>query len=431
MTIDSKKRELIQALAASASLTLLPFNKTLANDKHSKYYSHVVVIGAGFGGATCAKYLRKIDPQIKVTLIDSSKSYISCPFSNTVISGSNQLKNITFSYDQLITNYGINFINDHIDHINSDKNQVLLSDGQLIHYDRLVLSPGVSIKWNSPDGYDHAASEVMPHAWKAGEQTLILKRQLAAMKDGGLIVIAPPAKPFRCPPGPYERASLIADYLKCHKPKSKILILDGNSSFSKQKLFTNAWQERYKDMIEWVSVTDGGAVQSVNTHAKTVSTDLEDYKPDVANIIPTQTAGRIALENGLTNSSGWCPIDHQTFESLLIPKIHIIGDSALAGPMPKSASAANSQGKACAINIAQLLRNKPAIPPSLHNTCYSLIAKDYGISVNAIYDLKDKQIRKVESSGGVSPLDEDKTFRKQEAEYARNWFASISADTFS
>ena len=243
----------------------------------------------------------------------------------------------------------------------------------------------------------------MPHAWKAGEQTVLLRRQLEAMADGGTVVISAPANPFRCPPGPYERASLIAYYLKTAKPRSKLIVLDAKDSFSKQRLFQAAWQQLYPGLIEWVSLSNGGKVTSVDPASRTLVTDFASYKADVANVIPPQRAGHIAEVAGVSDATGWCPIDPITFESRLQPGIHVIGDAAIAGAMPKSAFAANAQAKVCAAAVAALLNDEPPSPPKLINTCYSLVAPDYGISIAGVYHPVDGQLVDVQGAGGVSP----------------------------
>jgi NADPH-dependent 2,4-dienoyl-CoA reductase/sulfur reductase-like enzyme len=270
----------------------------------------------------------------------------------------------------------------------------------------------------------------MPHAWRAGEQTLLLRRQLEAMKDGGVVVIAAPANPFRCPPGPYERASLIAHYLKTRKPRSKVLVLDAKDTFSKQRLFLGAWSELYPGLLEWVPLSKGGKVISVDVAARTLVTDFGRHKADVANVIPPQQAGRIAQAAGVTDRSGWCPIDPVTFESTLQPGIHVIGDAAIAGAMPKSAFAANSQAKTCAIAIAQLLTGaKPALP-KLINTCYSLVAPDYAISVAGVYAPSGGQLAEVPGSAGVSPANAPRATRAMEATLADAWFRTITTEVF-
>jgi NADPH-dependent 2,4-dienoyl-CoA reductase/sulfur reductase-like enzyme len=306
---------------------------------------------------------------------------------------------------------------------------VTLSNGARLSYDRLVLSPGIDIRWDGLPGYTEAAAERMPHAWKAGEQTLLLRRQLEAMADGGTVVISAPANPFRCPPGPYERASLIAYYLKTHKPKSKLIVLDAKDAFSKQRLFQNAWKELYPN-LEWISLSSGGKVTSVDPGAMTLVTDFNRYKADVANVIPPQKAGRIAELAGVADRSGWCPIDPVTFESKLQPNIHVVGDAAIAGGMPKSAFAANSQAKVCAAAVAKLIAGGTPDQPRLINTCYSLVAPDYGISVAGVYAPADGQLKDVEGSGGVSPLDAPSSARASEAQYANGWFKTITEEVF-
>ena len=265
-----------------------------------------------------------------------------------------------------------------------------------------MLSPGIDIRWDGLPGYTEAAAERMPHAWRAGEQTLLLRRQLEAMEDGGTVVISAPANPFRCPPGPYERASLIAYYLKTKKPKSKLIILDAKDAFSKQGLFLGAWKALYPN-IEWVSLSKGGKVTSVELGAMTLVTDFGRHKADVANVIPPQKAARIAELAGVADRTGWCPIDPATFESKLQQNIHVIGDASIAGAMPKSAFSANAQAKVVAAAVAKLLGGGKPDEPKLINTCYSLVAPDYGISVANVYAPADGQIKDL--GGGVSPAD--------------------------
>jgi NADPH-dependent 2,4-dienoyl-CoA reductase/sulfur reductase-like enzyme len=279
-------------------------------------------------------------------------------------------------------------------------------------------------------GYTEAAAERMPHAWKAGDQTLLLRRQLEAMEDGGLVVISSPANPFRCPPGPYERASLIAYYLKTKKPKSKLIILDAKDAFSKQSLFQNAWKELYPNLIEWVPLSSGGKVTSVEPASMTLVTDFAKHKAAVANVIPPQKAGRIAEVAGVADRSGWCPVNPVTFESTLQPNIHVIGDACIAGGMPKSAFAANSQAKVCATAVATLIAGGKPDDPRLINTCYSLVAPDYGISVAGVYRPVNGQLTDVQGAGGVSPANAPKTTRELEANFANAWFRTITEEVF-
>jgi NADPH-dependent 2,4-dienoyl-CoA reductase/sulfur reductase-like enzyme len=269
----------------------------------------------------------------------------------------------------------------------------------------------------------------MPHAWKAGEQTLLLRRQLEAMEDGGTVVMSAPANPFRCPPGPYERASLIAYYLKTKKPKSKLIILDAKDAFSKQRLFQNAWKALYPN-LEWVSLSSGGKVTSVDVGAMTLVTDFGRHKADVANVIPPQKAARIAELAGVADRTGWCPIDPATFESKLQPNVHVVGDASIAGAMPKSAFSANAQAKVCAAAVAKLLAGGSPDEAKLINTCYSLVAPDYGISIVGVYRPADGQIKEVEGSTGVSALDAPSSTRALEATFANDWFKTITNEVF-
>jgi sulfide dehydrogenase [flavocytochrome c] flavoprotein subunit len=391
--------------------------------------ARVVVLGGGFAGATCAGELQRAEPRFAVTLIEANPTYTACPFSNSVITGLRTIAEQRFGYDAL-RNAGVSVINDFARTIDPQRRLVFVSGNSALGYDRLVLAPGIDFRWDALPGYDEAATAQMPHAWKAGEQTLLLRRQLEAMPDGGTVVISAPANPFRCPPGPYERASLIAYYLKTKKPRSKLIVLDAKDSFSKQRLFQAAWQQLYPGLLEWVSLSNGGKVTKVDPATRTVVTDFATYKADVANIIPPQRAGHIAEIAGVADQTGWCPIDPVTFESRLQPGVHIIGDAAIAGAMPKSAFAANAQAKVCATAVAALLRDETPPPPKLINTCYSLVAPDYGISVAGVYQPVNGQLADVEGAGGLSPADAPPEFRNLEARYAKAWFRTITAETF-
>jgi len=334
-------------------------------------------------------------------------------------------------FDKLNTMHGVKVFTDMVTAIDPATKVVKTAGGKTFEYDRLIVSPGIDFKWNAIEGYDEAASNVMPHAWKAGPQTVLLKKQLEAMPNGGLVVIAPPGNPFRCPPGPYERASLIAGYLKKNKPKSKLLILDAKDAFAKDKLFKEGWEKMYDDIIEWVPAAKNGKVTKVNAKDGTVETDFEKFKPAVANIIPPQTAGQIAITAGLADKSGFCPVDPDTFESTLAKNVHVIGDAAIAGAMPKSGYSASSQAKVCAAAIVALFKGEKPLPLSAINTCYSLVAADYGISVAAVFAVKDGKIASVPNSGGVSPLGANYQFRKKEADFAVGWYQSICQDSWA
>jgi NADPH-dependent 2,4-dienoyl-CoA reductase/sulfur reductase-like enzyme len=387
-----------------------------------------VVIGGGFAGGTCARELKRQLPAAAVTLVEPNATFTACPLSNAVIAGLRDIDAQRFAYEG-VKKAGIAVAQQTATGVDSQTQRVTLGDRSRLGYDRLVVAPGIDLRFDALPGYDERAAEIMPHAWKAGEQTLFLRRQLEAMEDGGTVIISAPANPFRCPPGPYERASLIAYYLKTKKPRSKLLILDAKDAFSKQRLFQNAWKALYPN-LEWVSLSSGGKVTSVNAQTKMFSTEFGDQKADVGNVIPPQRAGRIAEAAGIADRSGWCPIDPVTFESKLQPNIHVIGDAAIAGAMPKSAFAANSQAKACAAAVAMLLKGEKPVEPKLINTCYSVIAPDYAISIAGVYHPASGLLADVEGAGGVSPIDAPDSFRALEASYAEAWFKTITTDVF-
>lgn len=399
----------------------------------------VVVVGGGVGGCTVAGYLRMGDPSIEVTLIEPNKTYHTCFMSNEVISGDRKLESIAFGYDGL-RKRGVNVVHDTVTGIDAAGRTVKTAAGGSYGYDRLVVAPGIDFKWGGIEGYDQSVAEKIPHAWKAGPQTVLLRKQLEAMRDGGTVVICPPPAPFRCPPGPYERASLIAGYLKRHKPKSKVLIVDASAAFSKQGLFIDGWKALYgygtpNSLIEWVSgeQTDRG-IGKLDAATLTVTTKFGDaHKADVLNLIPAQKAGKIAVDAGLTGDGDWCPVDKVTFESTIHKGIHVIGDASIASTMPKSGYSANSQAKVTAAAIVALLKGEQPGSPSFVNTCYSIVGKDYGISVANVYQIgkddKGGQVIKA-VSGGVSPGKASAEFRRREVEYAYSWFANITHDVF-
>ncbi len=397
-----------------------------------KSSGRVVIVGGGFGGASCAKYLSRIAPGVEVTLVERNTKFITCPFSNAVLGGLYDIDFITQGYDALRNVHGVNVVHDNATAIDPSAKKVVLAGGTALEYDHLVVSPGIDFQWGAIEGYDEAASEIIPHAWKAGPQTLLLRRQLEQMRDGGVVIIAPPKNPFRCPPGPYERASMIAHYLKQAKPKSKILIYDAKNKFSKQPLFEQGWQELYPGMIEWIKESDGGDIERVDAKAMTVYPTFGDpQKADVINLIPPQKAGAIANAAGLSNDDGWCMVNQRTFESSVHKNIHVIGDAAIANPMPKSGFAASSQGKVCAMAIAASLSGQKMPDPSYVNTCYSLVGPRYGISVAAVYRLGEEGIVSVKGAGGTSPADAPDAFRQDEARYALGWYESITSDIWA
>jgi sulfide dehydrogenase [flavocytochrome c] flavoprotein chain len=422
MTKRFNRREFL-ASAAAATGTLI-FAPALAQAA-----PRVAVVGGGFAGATAARAVKKADPRIAVTLVEANRTFTACPFSNLVIAGLRDLQSQQFGYDKVVAD-GIEIAFATATSVNAEKRTLALDTGSTLTYDRLVLAPGIDIRWDGLPGYPEAAAEKMPHAWKAGAQTLLLRRQLEAMEDGGVVIMSAPANPFRCPPGPYERASLIAHYLKTRKPRSKLIVLDAKDQFSKQRLFQNAWKQLYPDHLEWVGLSQGGKVTSVEPASMTLVTEFGSHKGAVVNVIPPQKAGRIAELAGVTDRTGWCPIDPVTFESKLVPNIHLMGDAIIAGGMPKSAFSANAQAKVCAAAIVKLLAGETPTQPRLINTCYSLVAPGYGISVAGVYQPENGVLTEVPSSGGVSPLDAPTSFRAQEAMFADGWFHSITGEVF-
>jgi len=426
------RRNFIQLTGGAAAVSTMGFSNILFADKSA---GHVVIVGGGIGGATAARYIKRADPAVKVTIVEPNKNYFTCFMSNEVISGERDIASIKFGYQNL-ESMGVKVVQDYVTNIDAAKKQVVTKSNGSIAYDRCIVAPGVDYKWETIEGYDAKVAESkIPHAWKAGPQTALLRDQLHAMKDGGTVIIAPPPNPFRCPPGPYERASQIAHYLKHNKPKSKILILDAKDKFSKQGLFTQGWKKHYgfgtdNSMIEWVKGADGGIIEGVDVASNTVQGTVDKYKGDVINIIPAQKAGKIAFSAGLVNDKGWCPVNQQTFESTKHKDVYVIGDSSVASPLPKSGYSANSEAKVCAAAVVASLHGKPAGIPTLVNTCYSLITPDDGISVAMVYNFDGKKIQKVKGSGGLTPMDSSPEMRKREARYAHSWFNNITNDIF-
>jgi sulfide dehydrogenase [flavocytochrome c] flavoprotein chain len=422
-TLPSRRR----FMAAAASVAMIAGGPLYLRAQGVS--ARVVVIGGGYAGATVARCLRLADPSIEVTLIEPQRTFYSCPFSNLVIGGLKPFQVLRFGYDGVEAT-GVRMVFERAARVDPVAKTVSTEGGLEFGYDRLVMAPGIEMIWSAIAGYDEGAAELMPHAWKAGPQTRVLRSQLEGMPDGGVVAIAPPTNPFRCPPGPYERASLIAHYLKTHKPRSKVLILDSKEHFSKQILFQRAWKEIYGDMIQWHGVLDFGPLIAVRPGKMELVTETETFRVDVANVIPPQRAAGIAQRTALADETGWCPIDPVSFESTLQAGIHVLGDASIAGAMPKSAFSANSQGKVCAVQIARLLQGKPPLRTKLENTCYSLIAPGYGISVAGVYEPGAQLIDEVEGSGGVSPIHASEEFRRLEAFYGAAWYRTITGQVF-
>src|SRR5215470_12271611 len=419
----STRRRFVRAAAAGVAASVFP-RPLLAQGAQPR----IVVIGGGFAGATAARFLKRTDPRLGVTLAEPNPVFAACPFSNEVIAGLRDMRTQLFRYDRIAAE-GVVVVHQAATAVYGQARSITLGNGAKLTYDRLVLAPGSDFRFDALPGYDEAASKRMPHAWKAGDQTLLLRRQLEAMEDGGTVVMTLPALPYRCPPASYERASLIAHYLKTRKPRSKLVVLDAKDTFSMQRLFENAWQEFYPN-LEWVPVSSGGNPTGVDAAAMTVSSDFDTYKAAVANIIPPQKAGRIAELAGTADRTGWCPVDPVTFESRLVTGIHVLGDAAIAGAVPKSAFAANAAAKICAAAVAKLVFGEAPAAPKFVNTCYSLAAPDYGFSVAGVYQPANGQWLEVEGAGGISPMDAPRAFRSQEAKFANGWFNTITSEVF-
>ncbi len=390
--------------------------------------ARVVVIGGGPGGLTVARRLAKDAPGIDVTLVEAAARYTTCYFANHYIGGLRSLESITHTYDRVGADDRLRLMHDRAIDVDTARHQVTLQSGGTLAYDRLIVSPGIAFRIDAIDGYDETTAQTMPHAWHGGAQMRLLRRQIAAMEDGGLVLIAPPALPYRCPPGPYERASLVAQYLKQHKPRSKVVILDAKDSFAKQKLFEDGWQRFYPDMIEWLPAEFTGGLVAVDAQVGTVMSDGETFRPAVANIIPPQRAGDIAQRAGLADESGWCPVDPHTLASRLQPDIHVLGDAIDAGHMPKAAFAASEQGKLCAAAVRAALTGTTADTNLLSNACWSLIASGNAVKVGGRYGPGDVGFD--EHDGFISGPDESNAERAATAQEAEDWYAKMSQEMF-
>ena len=388
--------------------------------------ARVVVVGGGFGGATTAKYLRLWDDGIEVTLIERNPNFISCPFSNLVIGGSKSMTDISHGYDSLRAHYGINVMHAEVSAVDAQKQTVTTNAG-IVSYDRLVISPGVDFIYTEGlAGLESAsAQELIPHAWKAGAQTVNLRRQLEAMPDGGVFVISIPKAPYRCPPGPYERICQVASYFKASKSKSKIIVLDASPEItSKKGLFTKVWAEMYPGMIEYMP---NNTAEEVDIATRTIKTEFEKIKADVLNLVPPQKAGNVAKLAGVVNvDQRWCGVDFTTYESSVHKNIHVIGD-AIAGGLPKSGHMANQTGKVCAGAIVALINGNPVVAqPKFANTCYSFVNAKEAMNVAGVYeyDPQKKSMVAVEGTVGVSS-----TWSETEGAFAQAWAKNIWSDT--
>lgn len=389
-----------------------------------------VIIGGGAGGAVAARRLAQDFQGIDVTLIEANKQYTACFFASRYLGGLRTLADVTHGYSNLAANHNnITVINATATAIDGDKGAVVLEDGTRIGYDRLIVAPGIDFKFGLIDGYDEKTTDLFPHAYKADAQVSILKRQLEAMDDGGIFAISSPSRPYRCPPAPYERAAMVAYYLKKHKPRSKILILDSKDEFPMSEVMSVVWERFYPGMIEWIPAEFGGKIRAVDGKAKTLISDDERFTADVLNIIPDQHAGRIARVAGLAGKNGWCPIDAKTFESRLVPGVHVVGDAIDPGDMSKSAFSANSQARACAAAVGAALTGTKAPVLPLANTCFFLVAPNHGLKLGGAYKATPEGLAGV--SGYLSQVGEDEDTRKETADEGNAWYANVTKEMFS
>ena len=392
--------------------------------------ARVVVIGGGPGGIAAARRLAAEAPEIDVTLIEAEASYTTCYFSNHYIGGLRSFESITHTYERLGERLGV--LRDRAVDVDAERHEVTLANGGTIAYDRLIVAPGIDFNADAIEGYDSNTAQTMPHAWRGGAQARLLRQQIEAMDDGGVVLIAPPVLPYRCPPGPYERASLVAQYLMQHKPRSKVVILDAKDNFAIQKLFEDSWLRFYPDMIEWLPAEFTGGLVAVDAQAGTVMSDDETFQPAVANVIPPQRAGVIAQRAGLADESGWCPVDPHTLASRLQPDIHVLGDAIDAGHLPKSAFAASGQGKLCAAAVRSALTGAELETGLLDNACWSLVASGHAVTVGGRYAPGDTDDPDGfgERESFVSLPDETDAQRAATAQEAEDWYAKISLEMF-
>lgn len=421
MTLN--RRHFIQTGAALAASLSAP---TVWADGHGK--PRVVVIGGGAGGATAARYIAKgAKGAIDVTLVEPSRSYYTCFFSNLYIGGFRELSSIAHSYGKLASDYGINVVHDWAVGIDRDARTVSLAGGAKLPYDRLILSPGIDFVDGAVPGWDVSTQNKMPHAYKAGSQSELLKAQIESMPQGGTFAMVAPPNPFRCPPGPYERVSMIAHVLKEKNPTAKIIIADPKAKFSKMALFQEGWSNHYDGMIDWIGEDFGGGNVEVNADEMTVSIDGEVTKVDACNVIPAMKAGRICELAGVTEGN-WAPVNGHTMQSRIDENIHVLGDASAQGDMPKSGFSANSQAKVAAMAVRGALTGSKVFPAKFSNTCWSLIGTNDGVKVGATYEATDEKIAKVD--GFISKTGESAELRERTFEESVGWYSGITSDMF-
>ena len=421
---DVRRRDFLRLTALAGAAAAARAQSSVA----ARRAARVVVAGGGFAGSTCALALRRLDPRIEVTLIDADDRYVTCPMSNEALVGMRTIASLSVDRAGLVR-AGVRFVRDRIVAVDAVARRVRTASGTAFAYDRLVVAPGIRFLWGTPEGYDESAAAIMPHAWNAGRQTELLAARLRAMDDGGIVAISVPSGLMRCPPGPYERASLIAGFLNQHKPRSKVLIFDANNHFPRQDVFTAAWKEHYGDIVEWISVVDGGAVLRVDAARSALYTSNGPQRVAVANVIPPQAPGELALTAALASGHGWCPIDPVTFESRLVSRVHVVGDACIADAMPKSASAACSQALQCAAAIVAALEEREAPPPTFESVCYSLLAPNDALSIHGRFEVSEHEIRAVSAIADAA-FDSMHAHGSDEVARADEWYREIRRTAF-
>lgn len=440
------RREFISLSAAAGAAATLPSFAQASNAK-------VVIIGGGVGGATFAKYLKKKAPNTQVILIEQNPVYIRPYGSSEVLTGHIDMSDLEVNYDALHYKYGVEIVIDRAIGLDADKRRVKTASGAAYNYDRLVVSPGIELQYDRIDGYSRDIAETKaPSGWIPGSQTSLLRDQIQNMRQGGTMLIVAPPNPYRCPPGPYERGALVAEWMQKHNPTGKVIIADPKNEFTTGKNMRLAWNRRYgynipesykngmpndvidhktPGMIDWITGDNGGKAISLDAKNMTLTTESEKIKADVINIVPPMRAGKIAQTFGLTNEAGWCSVSRSTFESQKVPFVHVLGDAAIADDMPKSGYAANTQAKVAAYAIANLLAGRPVeLDLTWENTCFALGASDYGFFVTACYKLKNGRITK-RKAPALQSLDADEATLRLSAIYQQAWMKSFTEDCFA
>lgn len=422
------RREFIAAGAAAIGAAALPAPALAQGEVMPAGGRRVVVVGGGWGGCTAAKYIRLEDPAIEVVLVEPEAAFRSCPLSNWVVAGLREMSDLIFGYSALARRHGVKVLRGRAVGVDAAAREVALEEGGLLRYDRLVLSPGITLRRGDIDGLEDAPADAFPAAWRAGPETESLRAQIAAMRPGGTVAVAIPLSPYRCPPGPYERVSLIADYLRRNDPAAKVVVFDANAKIvSKGALFAEAWEALYGGIIEY---RPDSAVVAVDPSTGAVRTDFDELRADVANVIPPQEAGRLPFDSGLVpEGRRWAPVDPWDFSSTLAPDIHIIGDStdgSAVGKVPKSGYVANSMGKVAAAAAVAALNGREAPRPSMANTCYSLVSAEEGISVTAIYDYDDESGKIAPTASGLSPA-RSRAIKRHNEDWARAIWSDMLA----